>query len=134
VCLDKAKVTQNMNARNLVVAGMIVGVVALAATQVFAMPNYFYGWGSLSRGPMEMMGGANGHMNGSACNMMNGQGMMGMMNGQSMNYQECQEHMGPNGSEMMNAQNHQQHCQQYMGPNHNMTAEQCQAMYEDHHT
>jgi len=123
-----------MNTRNLVVAGIIVAVVSLGATQAFAMPNHFYSWGSLGRGPMATMGGVNGHMNGNACNMMNGQGMTGMMNGQSMNYEECQEHMGPNGSQMMNAQNHQQHCQQYMGPNHNMTPEQCQAMYEDHHT
>lgn len=125
-----------MNTRNLVVVGIIVAAVSLAATQAFAMPNY-YGWGSLGPSPIPMMGGVNGHMTGNACNMMNGQGMMGMtgmMNEQSMNYQECQEHMGPNGSQMMNAQNHQQQCQQYMGSNHNMTAEQCQAMYGDHHT
>ena len=101
-----------MNTRNLVIAGVIVAVISLAATQVFAMPSYFYGWGSVNRGPMAMMGGANGHMNGNACNMMNGQEMTGMMNGESMNHQQCQE---------------------YMGPNHDMTAEECQAMYEDHH-
>jgi hypothetical protein len=73
-----------MNTRNLAIAGMIVAVASLAATQVFAMPNHFYGWGSPSGGPVAMMGGAYGQMNGGACNMMNGQGMMGMMNGQSM--------------------------------------------------
>jgi hypothetical protein len=123
-----------MNTRNLVIAGMIVAVVSLVATQVFAMPNYFYRSGSPTGGSVATMGGAYGQMNGSASDMMNGQGMMGMMNGQSMSYQECQERMGPNASQMMNAQNHQEYCQQYMGPNHSMTAEQCQAMYEDHHT
>jgi len=103
-----------------------VAVVSLAAAQAFAMPSYFYGWGSPSRGPMATMGGVNGHMNGNACNMMNGQGMM---NGQSMNYQECQEHMGVDGSQMMNVQ-HQQQSQQYMGSNHSMTPEECQAIHE----
>ena len=120
-----------MNTKNLVITGIIAVVLALAAVQAFALPQY-YGWGP---GGM-MMSAMNGHMNNSnTCQMMNGQGMMeNMMNGQSMNHQQCQQRMGPNGAQMMNSQYHQQECQQLMGSNHNMTAEQCQAMYQSCHT
>jgi len=123
-----------VNAKNLVVMGMIAAAVLLAGSQAFAAPSY-YGWGSRNQGPMSMMGSMNGHMSDSACTMMNGQGMMGnLMNGQSMDYQQCQQHMGPNGSQMMNPQYNQQQCKQYMGTDHNMTEQQCQAMHEQSHT
>jgi len=121
---------KNLNTKNLVIVGVIAGIVLLAASQAFAAP-YYYGWGSRNQPPTSTMGSMNGHMSNGVCNMMNGQGMMGsMMNRQSMDYQECQEHMGQNGSRMMNPQYHQQQCQQRMGPDHNMTEQQCQAMYE----
>lgn len=114
-----------MNTKHLVITGIIAVVLSLAAVQAFALPQY-YGWG-----PMSMMGNGNGHMNhGNGCNMMNGQGMMGNMHGQQMNYQQCQQHMGPNGMQMMNGQYQQQHCLQHMDPSHNLTPEQCQAMYQ----
>ena len=98
-----------MNSRNVIIASLIIVAVSFVAVQAFASPSY-YGWGSMST-----MGNGGQHMNqGGGSGMMNGQGMMGgMMNGQSMNYQQCQ---------------------QYMGPEHNMTVEQCEAMYQQYHT
>jgi len=122
-----------MNTKNLVIAGVIAAVALLAVSQVFAA-SYYYGWGSRNQSWMSMMGGTNGHMN-NPWNTLNDQGMMGnMMNGQSMNHKQCQQHMGANGGQMMDAQYHQQQCEEYMGLNHEMTWQQCQAMYQYCHT
>jgi len=114
-----------LNTKSLVIVGLVATVLSLAVVQALAMPQY-YGWRSTDWVPTAMMGGTSGHMNGNAGNMMNGN----MMNGQTMNYQECQQHMGREQSQMMSARYHQEQCEQYMGPNHNMTWQQCQAMYQ----
>jgi len=111
--------------KGLVIVGIMMVVISLAAVQAFALPQY-HGWGSRNRTSTAMTGGMN---TSGACSMMNSQEMLGsMMNGQSMNAQQCQQHMASGGSQMMNGQGQQQ-CQQQMGTNHNMTAEQCQAIH-----
>ena len=115
-----------MKTKGLVIVGIMMVVISLAAVQAFALPQY-HGWGSRNRTSTAMTGGMN---TSGACSMMNSQEMLGsMMNGQSMNAQQCQQHMASGGSQMMNSQDHEQQCLQQMDTNHNMTAEQCQAMH-----
>ena len=94
------EVRNEMNSKDLAIAGVIAVVLSLVVVQVFAAPQYF-GWGSA------MMGNRNGHMNQSnGCGVMNAQGMMGAMNGQQANHQQYEQHMASNGGQMMNGQYH----------------------------
>ncbi len=91
--------------KSIVIAGILVVVISLAAVQAYALslpiPN---------QQATRMM--SNYQTNGS-CSMNNS----GMMNGSMM------------GGGMMNGQSmNQQQCRQYMGQNHSMTNEQCQGM------